>query len=35
MYQAGMEVEWAVIEESVGEFDTAEESLNYFKNEYL
>lgn len=34
-YKAGMEVDWAVIEASVGEFDTVEESLNYFKNEYL
>ncbi|MGO4501161.1 GNAT family N-acetyltransferase [Paenibacillus sp. 2RAB27] len=35
MYKAGMEEDWAVIEASVGEFNTAEESLNYFKNEYL
>lgn len=33
MYKSGMEVDWAVIEASVGEFDNAEESLNYFKNE--
>jgi hypothetical protein len=31
MYKAGMEEDWAVIEASVSELNTAEESLNYFK----
>ncbi|MGO0059881.1 GNAT family N-acetyltransferase [Brevibacillus fluminis] len=34
-YKSGKEVDWAEIEASVGEFDSVEESLNYFKNEYL
>lgn len=34
-YKPGMEVDWAAIEASVGEFESAEESLNYFRNEYL
>jgi ribosomal protein S18 acetylase RimI-like enzyme len=33
-YKSGMEVDWASIETSVGEFESAEEGLNYFKNEY-
>jgi ribosomal protein S18 acetylase RimI-like enzyme len=34
-YISGMEVDWAAIEASVGEFDNNKESLNFFKNEYL
>ncbi|WP_219838155.1 GNAT family N-acetyltransferase [Paenibacillus sp. R14(2021)] len=34
-YAAGMERDWAVIEASVGEFETAGEGLDYFLQEYL
>ncbi|MFC5649536.1 GNAT family N-acetyltransferase [Paenibacillus solisilvae] len=34
-YTSGMEVKWAAIEASVGEFENNEESLTYFKKEYL
>jgi ribosomal protein S18 acetylase RimI-like enzyme len=34
-YTQGLELDWAEIETSVGEFDTVEESISYFRNEYL
>ncbi|SDT48930.1 Acetyltransferase (GNAT) family protein [Paenibacillaceae bacterium GAS479] len=34
-YTEGMELQWAAIETSVGEFDSDEESLTYFQKEYL
>jgi len=34
-YSFGLESDWAAIETSVGEFDTVEDSLDYFQNEYL
>jgi GNAT superfamily N-acetyltransferase len=34
-FSSGDEMDWAVIETSVGEFDSVEEALSYFRLEYL